>query len=121
VKITHRGPAANWFQVPESDAVDPAYEAEVQRSTQRSEREYRQRQERLARAEAKLAAARTEARAKKNRVSKKYLAELEALVSLRREELEEYQRMMLSVPASAAHRGVKSFRPVPDRNGTSGL
>lgn len=108
MKIAHRNPTASWFRVPESADVDPTYEAEVQRSTQHGEREYRRRQGRLARAEARLTAARAEARPRQ-----KHLATLVALVELRRAELEEYRRMMVATAASAAHRGVKSFRPVP--------
>lgn len=44
-----------------------------------------------------------------------WLAELWATVEIRRAELEECRRMMVESPASAEHRGVRSFRPVPAR------
>ena len=45
-------------------------------------------------------------------------AELAELLEMRREELRELEAMMHSVPASAAHRGTKSYRPVPSDRGT---
>lgn len=45
-------------------------------------------------------------------------AELAELVELRREELLELEQMMRSAPASASHRGVKSYRPIPSNRGT---
>ena len=45
MKITHRNPAANWWHVPESAQVDPAYAAEVQRCIDHGEREYRLRED----------------------------------------------------------------------------
>jgi hypothetical protein len=109
VKITHN-PHGNWERP--SAAVSAGYEAEVEQATHRSEREYRRRQERLARAEEKLARARASSQ---TRTRKKLIAELVAMVEMRRQELEEYRRMMVSSPASAEHRGRKSFRPVPSR------
>lgn len=107
VKITHN-PHGNW-QRP-SAVIDASYAAEVQRATERGERLYRLAQQRLERAEEKLAKATA---SRHQRTKKKHIAELEALVELRRTELAEYERLMVSVPASAAHRGTKSFRPVP--------
>jgi hypothetical protein len=109
VKITHRNPAASWWHVPPSAEVDPAYQAEVDRATQAGEREFAARQARLARAEARLAAARRE----HGNAARKRAARLAALVELRRAELEDYRRLLVASPASAAHRGTKSFRPVP--------
>jgi hypothetical protein len=114
MKISHRTPSANWFHVPPSAVVDADYEAEVQRSTARGEREYRRREQRLAKAEARLATARGENRKK---VTRQHLAELVALVELRRAELDEYRRLMVGVPASAEHRGTRSYRPVPPVQG----
>lgn len=111
MKITHRNPAASFWHVPESDPVDPAYEAEVRRCTERGEREYRRREGRLKRAEARLAAAR------RQHLRAKQIAELTAIVEIRRQELEEYRRLMVAVPASAKHRGTRSFRPVPPTPG----
>jgi hypothetical protein len=107
VKITHRNPASSWFHVPPSATVDPAYEAEVRRSTERGEREYQRRAQRLVKAEARLAEARAVT------TSRRQLAELTALVELRRAELDDYRRLMLGSPASAEHRGTRSYRPVP--------
>ena len=113
MKITHRSPTANWFHIPPSAVVEPAYQAEVDRSTARGEREYRRRQQRLADAEARL----TRAQKCRSRASARKLAELMAVVELRRAELEQYRRMMVTVAASAEHRGSKSFRPVPPVSG----
>lgn len=62
---------------------------------------------RLAKAEARLA------RASAVKTPRRRLAELHALVELRRAELDGYRRLMTGVPASAEHRGTRSFRPVP--------
>jgi hypothetical protein len=117
MKITHRNPAASFWRIPESDPVDPAYEAEVRACTERGEREHQRLQDRLARGEAKLARATAHARTRRGR---QQVAVLTALVEIRRAELEDYQRTMVAVGASAVHRGTKSFRPVPERHG-SGL
>jgi uncharacterized protein (DUF2132 family) len=111
MKITHRNPAANWFAIPQSAVIDPDYEAEVQWATERGEREYRRRAERLQRAKDRLT------KATRARTSAKRLAVLEAAVELRRQELEAYRRLMVASAASAEHRGVKSYRPVPNPGG----
>lgn len=113
MKITHRNPAASWFYVPPSAVVDADYEAEVQRCTDRGEREYQRRMARLAKAEARLAKARTV-----KKIPRRRLADLVAVVELRRAELEEYRRMMTSSPASATHRGPRGYRPVPPVHGS---
>lgn len=105
MKIQHKATGGD----PPSAVVSDEYEAEVQRSTQRNERLYIQAQKRLEQAEARLAKARS---ATKSKNRKKQIADLEALVELRRNELEEYRRMMVAVAASAEHRGTRSFRPV---------
>ena len=110
MKIAHRDPRSSPFYVPPSAVVDAAYEAEVRRSTERGEREYQRRTARLAKAEARLARARADTPRRRHR---RRLAELEAVVELRRAELEDYRRLMLGVPASAEHRGTRSYRPVP--------
>lgn len=112
MKITHN-PHGSW-QRPTAVVTD-RYEAEVQQATHRAGRRYQLAQDRLARAEVKLAKVQASAHARTN---KKHLAELVALVEIRRGELEEYRRAMVSVAASAQHRGTKSFRPVPDANGS---
>lgn len=107
MRIAHHQPPGSFWDIPESDLVDADYEATVQVHTSRSEREYRRLVHRLAKAEAKLSRAR-KAHAKKNDI-----AVLVYLVEIRRAELEDYRRLMVAVPASAEHRGRKSFRPVP--------
>lgn len=107
MKITHRDPRSSPFYFPPSAVVDPGYEAEVHASTERSEAEYARRARRLARAEAKLANARAVT------TPRRRLAELTAAVELRRAELDDYRRVMVGVPASAEHRGTRSYRPVP--------
>lgn len=119
MKITHRIPAANWWSAPESDPVPPEYQAEVDQSTGRAEREFRRAKQRFERAEAKLAEARARQARSRKSVSRKQIAELEALLELRREELRDWERMMVTVAASAEHRGTKSFRPVPDQGRAS--
>lgn len=90
------------------DIVDSAYMAEVEASTARLEREY-------ARAEKRLNAAIAKAQKAEARTGTKpaVVADLWAVVELRRMELDRYARMMATSPASAQHRGGKSFRPVP--------
>jgi hypothetical protein len=107
VKITHRDPRSSPFYVPPSAVTDDAYEAEVRASTDRGEREYQRRAARLARAEARLAKARAVT------TPRRRLADLAALVELRRAELDGYRRLMTGTPASAGHRGTRSYRPVP--------
>jgi hypothetical protein len=105
VKLTHRPGSPFW--VPPSATVDPAYQAEVARMMARAERAWRQAERRLADAEHRLGRARRQQRPAKT------LASLAALVELRRDELEHYRRAMEASPASAEHRGRRSFRPVP--------
>lgn len=111
MKITHRHPAPPWFAVPPSATVDPAYEAEVRASTERSEAEYQRRALRLERAEARLAQAR------KTGTTRKRLASLQRVMEQRRAELDAYRRLMTRSPASAQHRGTRSYRPVPPVHG----
>jgi hypothetical protein len=98
MRIAHHAPAAHWFAVPESDPVDDAYEAQVQQSTERGERGYRQAQERLARAEKRLASLNAQAGVPGR---KKLIKRLEGLIAERRAEVAEYERMMTApvVPA----------------------
>ena len=107
MKIRHN-PHGSW-QRPSVD-VDDAYESQVQRSTDKAERQYAAAQRRLARAEERLAKAVSSGKTANH---KRVIAELTTAVELRREELEGYRRMMTGVAAGAGHRGVKSFRPVP--------
>jgi hypothetical protein len=115
MRIKHRLPV-----LPAKSAeVSAEYQAEVDRATSAAERRFRVAQQRLESAERRrdrLQAQRvTAARARQH---KRDLATALALVELRRAELEELARMMQSSPASAVHRGDRSYRPVPAGNGT---
>ena len=98
MKIGHRASGRPWFATPESDSVDDAYEAQVQQSTERGDREYRQAQDRLSRTEKRLASLRGQASVPGR---KKLIKRLEALVAERRAEVAEYERLMTApvVPA----------------------
>ena len=96
--------------------LDEAYEREVERSTEKLVRQYTRALKRVQQVEAKLRAAREQLQAPRpsRRAPKKHtMVELELELEARRAELEEFRRMMVSVPASAAHRGTSSYRPVP--------
>jgi hypothetical protein len=97
--------------------LDEAYEREVTRSTSKLERQYARAEKRFRQAEARLQRAKQETRQK---VKRHVIAELQLAVEARREELEEFRRMMVNVPASANHRGKDSFRPVPVTRGIQG-
>lgn len=105
----HRAAPVPWAQHAPV-VLDDAYEREVQRSTDKLERAYARAQKRVTQAEGRLAKAQREERTRRKA---HVLAQLEAALQARRNELEEYRRMMVGVPASAAHRGTRSFRPVP--------
>lgn len=105
----HRAAPVPWT-VARPVVLDDAYEREVQRSTEKLERAYRRAERRAQQAEARLAKAKRDPKVSRKR---HVIADLEAAVQARRDELEEYRRMMVSVPASAVHRGRDSFRPVP--------
>lgn len=92
MKVTHRVPVKPWFTVPESDPVDDGYAAEVERATERSEREFRQATERLRRAEQRLARARAQ---KATAARRSEIRKLEALIAERRAELAELERLMI--------------------------
>lgn len=104
MKIRHRVPSAECRPAVVSDE----YEAEVARATQSAERRYRQAQQRLAAAERRLEKVRSTTRPVPGDI-----AVATALVELRRQELDELARMMQSAPATAVHRGTRSFGPVP--------
>lgn len=110
MKITHRVPP-NYVRGAE---ITPEYQAEVDRTMQRAEAEYRRAQAAVAAAERRLA--RLERRAEKEgrrRQLRQQITTAAALVELRRIELEKYHRMATASPASAEHRGVRSYRNVP--------
>lgn len=105
----HRAAPVPWAQ-PAPVVLDEVYQREVDRSTSKLERQYARAEKRVEQAEGRLAKARRDERTK---TKARVLAELEAALQIRRDELEELRRMMVAVPASAAHRGTRSFRPVP--------
>lgn len=96
---------------PKPVEITPEYQAEVDRSTDKLERRYQ------------LAAKAVEkARFRRERAAlivghaklrRKRLAEAEAVLEARIAELAELERMMTSSPASARHRGTKSYTKVP--------
>jgi hypothetical protein len=104
MRIEHRVPVADWFAVPVSAEVSPEYEAEVQRSTQRAEHEYRRAEIRLARAEERLAVAlRQQARS----VTRKRIAHLRELVDQRRAEFDEIAKLMVTAPVVLPDRQIR--------------
>jgi DNA repair exonuclease SbcCD ATPase subunit len=107
----HRAAPVPWA-APKPAELDESYEREVQRSTEKLERLHRRALKRVEQAEARLAKAKAPA-PRRPPPKRHVLAELEAHLAERRAELEELRRMMVSVPASAAHRGRDSYRPVP--------
>lgn len=109
----HRSAPVPWH-IPRPVVLTDTYEREVERSTEKLEREYARAEKRVQQAEARLGRAQRDTKTKTKR---HLLAELEAQLQIRRDELEEFRRMMVSVPASAEHRGTKGFRPVPYRGG----
>ena len=102
----HRPP----WHVSRPVVLDEDYQREVDRCTEKLERQYARAQKRVEQAERHLKAAHT---AKKRRPNKQTLAALQAVVDARRAELEDYRRMMESTAAPAQNRGQNSFRPVP--------
>lgn len=96
---------------PKPVEITPEYQAEVDRSTERLERRYR-----LAQRAVETARARRDRAALivgHAKLRRKRLAEAEAALEARIAELADLERMMTSSPASARHRGVKSFAKVP--------
>lgn len=112
MKIRHRVPVD---KIPTSDPVTPEYEAEVEQATSRAERRYRQAANRLRRDEEKLARLRAEEEnSRSRRTRRQWIAELEALVELRRIELDKLHRLLVASPASSQHRGTQAgHRHVP--------
>lgn len=113
MKIRHNAPPIGL----RSDPITPEYQAEVDRATDKAMVAYERAQRRLQAAEQRLERARAardraaDKRAARN--AKRELAVALELVELRREELRRVESLMKSAPASANHRGVRSFRPVP--------
>lgn len=99
-KSRHNPVPPPWYQ-PLPVVLTESYEREVERSTEKLERQYARAQKRVEQAETRLARAKAvpAARAKKHQ-----LALLEQEVELRRAELEEFRRLM-NHPTSSPGRG----------------
>lgn len=117
MKMQHRVPVDK-ISYNMTGKLDPAYEAEVEKSTQKLEREWQRAQKRLesARKSAENARLRAEsaktAKKEKDRAQKEYKKAL-ALIEERQAELREIELMMTYSPAGSQNRGNKSYRPVP--------
>jgi len=92
MKVSHRNAVKPWFAMPESDPVDDGYAAEVQRTTERAEREFQRVQESLKRAEQRLAKAQAQ---KSTTAQKRITRRLEALIIERRAELAALELLMI--------------------------
>jgi len=106
MKIRHRIPLD---QLNKSAILTPEYQAEVDRTMAKAQVAFEQAQKRLEYEE------RRRARVQKQRPSHKrdkHLKELDALIELRRIDLEKYHRLMVSTGAPSTSRGVKSHRHV---------
>lgn len=116
MRIQHRVPFREVSQNM-TGRLDPAYEREVEAYTARLERDYANAQKRLEAAErkqerlARLLEAATSSKSRKR--MERDAQEAWALVEERRLELMRLSSMMTAVPASASHRGTKSFTKVP--------
>lgn len=104
MRITHK---LNPGWQPKPEIITARYQTEIDQATHRSERAYAKALRDLERAEARLRQAQRETG---NMRAVKVAAEL---VELRRDELRRLEAMMKSVAASAEHRGVRSYRPLP--------
>lgn len=117
MKLRHRIPSAAFSG---SESVTPEYQAQVDRSTTKAQVAYERAQRNLAaalrrqeRADEALLANGAKGRKKDTALVRaaKVAAEL---VELRREELQELDRLMKAAPASSTHRsGRQGHRPVP--------
>lgn len=105
MKIRHKVNPGLWD--PKPAVIDGDYQDEIDRTLEKARVAYERAERRLAAAEARLAKAE-----RRKAPSRRQIEELELLILLRREELERYRRMMVSVPQSAVNRGTKSFRPL---------
>jgi len=112
MKLKHHVP----IRLLKAEPVSPAYQAEVDRSTERAAAKYEAAARRLARAEFRLQQARDKAacasRQGRGKAQRTIAVALE-LVEIRRAELQAIEALMKAVPASAAHRGRDSYRPIP--------
>lgn len=117
MKLSHNVPPIGL----RSDPITREYQAEVDRATDKAMVAYERAQRRLRAAEQRL----ERARAARDRAgdklaarnAKRELAVALELVELRRDELRRVESLMKAAPASAEHRGVRGFRPVPAPGG----
>jgi hypothetical protein len=129
MKMQHRAPSNLSNNM--TGKLDPEYEAEVEKATQKLQAKWEKAQRRLesARLSAEESLRRFEkaeknkaatAEAKKNR----QIAEVQyqralILIAEREAELVELEMMMTSTPAGSQNRGTKSFRAVPAKGNRS--
>lgn len=107
MKIRHRVPL-----VATSDPITPEYQDELDRTAAKAEAAYNRALKRLQAAELRLSRAQRKQAAP--RQHKRQIAELEAMVELRRVELQKWHMMMVATPASSMHRGTAGgHRHVP--------
>lgn len=123
MKMHHRVPVDK-ISYNMTGKLDPDYEAEVERSTKKLEKEWQRAQKRLE--SAKIAAENARLRAEyverqkaekleRQAAEREYKLALELLAE-REEELRELEVMMTSSPAGSQNRGKKSYRPVPTKD-----
>lgn len=119
MKVEHRRPVNGWFAVPESDPVEPWYEAEVRQATGRAEREYASAQAKLAAADRKFAAAEKRLQTKSIRraakqAAQKEVRELKELITKRLDEIAEIQSIMFAPPVSSVDRKIRLRTGIDD-------
>lgn len=100
MKIKHRVPTFG----PKSAALTPEYQREVDATMQRAEAAWKRSQRRLDKAVSRLAEARRGA------ARRRVIVELEALVELRRIELQQTHRLMVATGFPSPNRGRRSHR-----------
>lgn len=102
MKIRHKVP----YREPQSAVLTPEYQAEVDLTMARAEAALRKAQKRFDRAEVRLSVAR------RTKARTRVIAELEALVELRRVELAKVHRLMVATGFPSTSRGTKSHRHI---------
>lgn len=100
-----------------TDPVTPEYQAQVDRSTTRLEREFAAATRRVAKAEDQVRRA-LAATGQSRKSRQRDIARAQAAVELRRAELAKYESLMMASDFAARHRGRDSYRPVPVTHST---
>ena len=117
MKLKHNAPTLR----PQSAVITPEYQTVVDRSTDKAAAAHQRAQRRLAAAQQRLERAETgrakAVNAQRRRDAERELKVAAELVELRRDELKRIETLMKAAPASAEHRGVHGFRPVPQPGG----